>query len=431
MGTTFIATGDTFITRRIPQGGYDGCAALSELIKRHDLRFTNLEMTFHRREGVPAAVSGGTWAMADPVLLDDLCRMGFNIFNTANNHSCDYSHGGLLATIKHLNERDMIFSGTGKDLGDASKACYFEAPNSRVALIGACATFAPSAAAGAQSAHIVGRPGINPLRFVRHYHLDRAHFEMVQELIRVSKINAEEEYIIKTGYKNPPQAGTLPLGKGPLFVLDDRNWIESFPDERDMKRITAEISEAKKQADTVMVSIHAHEYDGDDINVPAQFIEKFARGCIDAGASVVIGHGPHLIRGIELYKGGVIFYSLGNFIFETETVEFQPWDACFNKGLPPDTGVGAYMDNRSKNGTVGYGTLPEIWEAFMASWEIDDGALKNIEIYPLSLGMGSPRSHKGVPVLSHDEKLLRRLARLSEPYGTELVIENGRASVRI
>jgi len=34
---------------------------------------------------------------------------------------------------------------------------------------------------------------------------------------------------------------------------------------------------------------------------------------IDAGASIVIGHGPHVLRGMEFYKGHLIAYSLGNF----------------------------------------------------------------------------------------------------------------------
>ena len=83
----YIATGDSFITRRIPQKGYEGYQQVEDLIKTHDVAFNNLEMTFHDREGIPSAVSGGTWAMADPRILDDIKRMGFNLFNTANNHS--------------------------------------------------------------------------------------------------------------------------------------------------------------------------------------------------------------------------------------------------------------------------------------------------------------------------------------------------------
>lgn len=92
---TFIAAGDIFITRRIPKEGYEGFDAVKELVEKHDVKFANLEMTFYENEGIPAVVSGGTWAMADPRMLDDIQRYGFNIYNTANNHSGDYSYEGV------------------------------------------------------------------------------------------------------------------------------------------------------------------------------------------------------------------------------------------------------------------------------------------------------------------------------------------------
>ena len=90
MKTSFIAAGDSFITRHIASAGYEGFEDLRTLIEQHDVRFVNLEMTFHRQEGYPAAASGGTWAMTDPSMLDDMRRFGFNLFNTANNHSGDF-----------------------------------------------------------------------------------------------------------------------------------------------------------------------------------------------------------------------------------------------------------------------------------------------------------------------------------------------------
>ena len=43
---------------------------------------------------------------------------------------------------------------------------------------------------------------------------------------------------------------------------------------------------------------------------------EFARKMIDAGADVAVGHGPHVLRGIEIYKEKPIFYSLANFMFQ-------------------------------------------------------------------------------------------------------------------
>ena len=96
-----LASGDSFTTRRIPKN-YPGRAELQALIEAHDVSFNNLEMTYHYAEGAPAAFSGGTWAMADPTILDDMNALGFNLYNTANNHSMDYGPDGLMATVRHL-----------------------------------------------------------------------------------------------------------------------------------------------------------------------------------------------------------------------------------------------------------------------------------------------------------------------------------------
>jgi poly-gamma-glutamate capsule biosynthesis protein CapA/YwtB (metallophosphatase superfamily) len=83
------------------------------------------------------------------------------------------------------------------------------------------------------------------------------------------------------------------------------------------------VTEARKQADIVVVSFHGgaegtdhqHVFKGSEIflgenrgNLPA-----FTHAVIDAGADLVLGHGPHVMRGMEIYKDRLIKYSLGNF----------------------------------------------------------------------------------------------------------------------
>ena len=53
----------------------------------------------------------------------------------------------------------------------------------------------------------------------------------------------------------------------------------------------------------------------------------FAHLAVDSGASVVLGHHPHVIQPVEKYKDGYIFYSLGNFVFD------QMWSEETRKGL--------------------------------------------------------------------------------------------------
>ena len=93
--------------------------------------------------------------------------------------------------------------------------------------------------------------------------------------------------------------------------------------------------------------------------------------------------------------------------------------------------VGAYMDKRSKNGTQGYCVQPRIWNAVLPSWTMEDGKITQIKLYPVSLGQELPRSRKGRPVLSYDEKWLEYLAELSRPYGTQIEIQDGVGYVKL
>ncbi|EEL84595.1 Capsule biosynthesis protein capA [Bacillus cereus AH1272] len=69
----------------------------------------------------------------------------------------------------------------------------------------------------------------------------------------------------------------------------------------------------KGKADLVVVNTHwGQEYD----NEPSPRQEALAKAMIDAGADIIVGHHPHVLQSFDVYKQGVIFYSLGNFVFD-------------------------------------------------------------------------------------------------------------------
>jgi poly-gamma-glutamate synthesis protein (capsule biosynthesis protein) len=78
------------------------------------------------------------------------------------------------------------------------------------------------------------------------------------------------------------------------------------------KLMCADIAAARKEASVVVVSIHWGEEGATRLR-PYQ--PRLARLMIDSGADVVIGHHPHRLQGVERYKNGIVFYSLGNFAF--------------------------------------------------------------------------------------------------------------------
>ena len=83
-------------------------------------------------------------------------------------------------------------------------------------------------------------------------------------------------------------------------------------------RIAAEVSAARQSSDLVVVSFHwgvEKEYN------PTSRQRYLARLAVDHGADLVLGHHPHVIQGMELYKGRLIAYSLGNFVFNPGSVQ--------------------------------------------------------------------------------------------------------------
>lgn len=73
-----------------------------------------------------------------------------------------------------------------------------------------------------------------------------------------------------------------------------------------------DIKAAKQWADLVIVSFH---WGGELVTEPRDYQEAFGRRAIDLGADLVFGHHPHVLQGVEVYKGKLIAYSLGNFVF--------------------------------------------------------------------------------------------------------------------
>ena len=102
------------------------------------------------------------------------------------------------------------------------------------------------------------------------------------------------------------------------------SYLPAFALLSDGERIRADIEQARSAADLVIVTVHGGKEGADAIGTPQGDeyfmheyrgdLRKFARLSIDAGASAVFGHGPHVVRPYELYRDKPIFYSLGNFV---------------------------------------------------------------------------------------------------------------------
>ncbi|GAA3412408.1 CapA family protein [Paenibacillus hodogayensis] len=422
---TIAATGDSFITRRFPAGDEAHCE-LAQWIGGFDIRFTNLEVTLPRRESFPGAQSGGTWGAADPSVLDDLRKYGFNALAWANNHTLDYSYEGLEETERQLDRYDWVHAGAGQNLAEAGAIRYMEFSSGRAALIAATSTFHESWRAGEQRGDMVGRPGVNPLRYATTYRISEQQLVQLKVIAADTGINDYQEMLVKEGFVSREADDGITFG-GHRFVASEAAGAKTQPHPGDIARILGAIGNARRQADYVIVSIHSHEIKDGRKEAPADFLREFARRCIDEGAHAVIGHGPHIIRGVELYRGRPILYSLGNFIFQNDSVDRLPSDFYEKYGLGPEHRTADALDARSAGDSRGLGASPDVWSSVVAGLAFEGGDVAEMRFRPISLGYGEPRYRRGWPRLTNDGSVLLKLQSLSRELGTEFVIEGTQA----
>ena len=408
-------TGDSLITRGLMHGRDDETRQLYELIRGSDVGFTNLETVPNNFTGYPVADAGGTHLGAHTWVLDELTSGGFNLMAAANNHSLNYGVSGLLELISVLDQRDIKFSGIGRNLAEARAPVYLDTDAGSVALIACASTFAAGHEASDQRPDIQGRPGLNPLRFETTF---RVPAEMLEALRRIAEgLGLERKRLerIAMGFAFPPDDPEVFPFLGSSFKAGTEMETVTEPHPGDLEAIASWVPEAKARADIVTVSFHSHE-DGGDKEVPAKFIRTFARRMIDEGADVVVGHGPHLLRGMEMYRGAPIFYSLGNFIAQNDLTYKLPSDSYNAFRVDRDEHAGQIFHQRSDGGRQSFPADVRYWETVVPVCSWRDRALTSIDIYPVTLRLDPSPARRGRPALASGEEarsIAGRFARLS------------------
>ncbi len=266
--TTVAIVGDIFLQEPLPPTAE--LAGVREVLRGADIAFGNLETPVSAR-GAP--VEKWINMRMPPELLADVQALGFDILTLANNHMMDFGEVAFFDTLAHLRERELPHVGAGADLDAAWQAEIISMDDTRVAFLGAASTLGPQSAATAE------RPGIAPIHVSESYNIDFAG--------------------------SMEQPGSAPY----VFT---RAWRE------DLDRAVAAIEAARQVADFLVLALHwgvppfwrSRFQDG-----LADYQIEVGRALIDAGADVIVGHHPHSLQAVEIYRGAPIFYSLGNFVF--------------------------------------------------------------------------------------------------------------------
>ena len=417
---TVALTGDSIVTRKLSVYQEPEFLEMIELIRNADVAFTNVEILFHDYESYPMAAGGGTYMRAQPEIATELAWAGFDLGSLANNHSGDYGPPAMLLTERHVREAGITGAGIGKSLAEAREAKFLETTKARIAFISVASTFPAHAMASATRDDIPPRPGLNPLRHQTTYRVGRERLEALRATMEDLSMN-------------PPEEGDSLRFLRSQFVAGDPADVITEPHAGDLAAIAAVVRNAARQADYTIVTIHAHEGDKSRF-VPAQFLVTFARAMIDEGADVFVGHGPHVLRAVEIYRGKPILYSLGDFLFQNETLQRLPHENYARYELGEDKGLADFNDARYENDTVGFPATPEIWESVVATPVFEGDTLVELRLHPISLGFGKARTVRGRPMFADEalgRKIIDDLKRLSEPFGTEIDYVDGVGVVRL
>ncbi|HEY7890400.1 MAG TPA: CapA family protein [Steroidobacteraceae bacterium] len=256
-----LACGDVAVHRADCASMFAGCR---DVLEGADLCIAQLEAPVSERG---ARVPNARLAMRSPIAAARAMReAGIDLVSCAGNHCLDFGYEALSDTLLHLRAAGMHSCGAGDTLDSALEPAYCMAGSSRVALVAACSILPEGYAARAD------RPGCAPLRAFTVY-------DPIE----------------------PDQPGTPPRTR-------------SFLDAEDLAALVERIRRARAAADWVLVSLHWGIH-----MVPfalADYQRAAAHALIDAGADAILGHHPHLLKGIEVYRGRPVFYSLGNFAIE-------------------------------------------------------------------------------------------------------------------
>lgn len=428
-GFSVLSVGDVIMSTPVMHLDDPRFLGVLEILDDGDVVFGNFEnsaIDFDSFDGFPAPLYGGLRLRQTPESVVDLRRMGFNVMSRANNHTTDWGIEGLRETTLALDEAGIVHSGAGETMGTARAAGFLETPKGRVGVVSTASSFMAISPAMDPAGRMRGRPGLSSLRTTPIYFVTADELEVLRG-IRDSQPMGPVGPAVRVPENEVEDELTL---FGRRYKVGDRRGWEYRMNDDDLAEILHAIEGAKRDSDFVIATIHAHD-PGNWSDQSPEFVEELARRSIDAGADQFVGHGPHQLRGIEIYEGKPIFYSLANFFFQVELQSPLSGDIFANFDENPEEVTDAEFLRRWLDRSFG----DPIWyESVIAESLYQDGALSEVRLYPIELGYELPGASRGIPRTARPEaaqRILETLQRLSAPYGTEIRIEGGIGVIRV
>ena len=253
--------GDVGPCRRVPSTIFD---QVRSTLTAGDLGICQLEPALSKRG---RAMPQARLAMrTDPAAAVAIRGAGFHAVSFASNHCMDWGNEAFFDTIEALRAADLTPIGVGANIQEARKPALLDRNGTRVAILA-------------------------------------------------------YNSILPMGYwAEGNRAGCAPLRASTLYEQIEHDQpgtparIHTFAHRGDLDAMCEDIRKAKASTDVVIVMMHwgIHFVPA----VLADYQREAAHAAIDAGADLIAGHHPHLLKGVEVYRSKVVFYSLGNFALD-------------------------------------------------------------------------------------------------------------------
>jgi hypothetical protein len=429
---TLASVGDVIIIRPASTYADPDFQSAIKIIRDADVGFGNFESLIRDELNFTGPLGGSMVGTKE--VAPDLMAMGFKIMNRAGNHLFDSNQEGLFETTRLMQAAGLVYGGVGRDLEDARATHFLETPKGRIGVVGMFSETAGGGLTGLGASYRVGntggRPGLNAMN------LTRTVIVTPDQLDAMKKVR-DAVYEHRTEYSNPVD----PPGKEPadqLVLFGTRykagatqGQLSYAMNPGDLRDTMRSIRNGKEYSDFMIAAIHAHE-GGSALqeslfeDVTPDFLVTLAHDAIDNGADAFEGSGPHLLRGIEIYKGKPIFYDLGEFFREWD------WSCDCDDDRADSTTTSA---ERAVRGHEVRGVVePVNYESVIALSKYDKGMLLEVRLYPIESRQASPISQRGIPRIAPPDtaqRILQRLQKLSEPFGTKISIEGNVGVIRV
>jgi len=416
---TLASVGDMIILRPASTLDDPGFQSALKVIRSADVGFGNFESLIRDETKFQGPLGG---MFGDKSVAADVRAMGFEVVNRAGNHLMDSNQEGLFETLHYMEQAGLVFAGAGRDLEDARAAHYYESPKGRIGVVGMYGEITSGGqsrlAASYKIGNTGGKPGLNPIG------LTRSIIVTPDELASLKKVrDAIFEHRSEYSYPLDPPAGEgadqVDLF-GQRYIAGGKAGQQSYAmNQGDLQGNLRSIKNGKQYSDFMIATIHAHQGATElqqwlfEDTTP-DYLVTLAHSAIDNGADAFVGHGPHVLEAVEIYKGKPVFYNLGEF--------FREWDW----GCDCDTSPGQPQTAAERNLKQGATAQPVNYESMIAMSRYDKGKLVEVRLYPTDGGFDNAISRRGVPRMASPEvakRILERVQKLSQRFGTKITID--------